>query len=464
MKRIAFLGLALTLSACARPATPTRSAPPPRPVHAVAGLTTDTAFAAEVKAAFLHAWEGYVRYAWGHDELLPVSRSYRDWYSAPLLMTPVDAYDTMVLMGLTQQADSDKALILGHLSFDHDMTVQVFEVNIRLMGGLLSAYQMDGDPRWLKLATDLADRLMPAFKSPTGMPYVRVNLATGATSDPRNNPAEIGTLQLEFRLLSRITGDPRYAKAAERAQDGVYDRRSKIGLVGTILDVNTGKWLDPASHIGGRIDSYYEYLLKSWLLFGDAHDHEMWTTSVDALNRYVADSTSTGLWYGVANMDTGRRMRTTFGALQAYFPAELALSGDLPRAESLMSSVYSMWTRYGIEPESFDYVTGKILDPGYDLRPEALESAYYLFMLTGNERYREMGRDIFHRIVAATRVPDGFTWLTDIRTKKKGDGMPSFFLAETLKYAYLIADPGALDFDKVIFNTEAHPLRFVPAR
>ncbi len=464
MKRLVLLGLALGLTACSHPSgRPSSHASTPsvptRPVHAVAGLKTDTAFAREVKDAFRHAWHGYVRYAWGHDRLKPVSETYHDWYSSPLLMTPMDAYGTMRIMGLTQEADSDKALILGHLSFDHDMMVQVFEVNIRLLGGLLAAYQRDHDPRWLALAKDLGNRLMPAFKSPTGMPYVRVNLATGATADADNNPAEIGTLRLEFGLLSRITGDPRYADAARRADEAVFQRRSKIGLVGTIIDVDNGKWLNPASHVGGRIDSYYEYLLKSWLLFGDAQDHRMWTSSVDSLNKYVADSTSTGLWYGVVDMNTGKRTATTFGALQAYLPAVLALSGEMGRAESLMNSVYSMWTRYGIEPEAFDYETGKILDPGYDLRPEALESAYYLFVLTGNERYRDMGRDIFHRIVKATRVANGFTRLTDIRTQKKGDGMPSFFLAETLKYAYLLADPGALDFDKVIFNTEAHPLR-----
>ncbi len=458
MKRSIVLWLLVALAGCGRPSpSPTTGAP--RSIHSVSGLATDSAFAADVEEAFRHAWHGYVRDAWGHDELLPVSRGFRDWYGTPLLMTPVDAWDTMVLMGLDGAADSAKALILDHLSFDHDMPVQLFEVNIRLLGGLLSAYQIDKDPRWLGLATDLGNRLLPAFDSPTGMPYVRVDLATGATEEPHNNPAEIGTLQLEFSLLSRLTGDPRYEAAVRAADDTLYAHRSPIGLVGSTIDVESGTWLDTTSHVGGGIDSYYEYLLKAWLLLGDEHYHDMWTRSEQALDRYVADERDGHLWYGPVDMNTGARTGTTFGALQAYLPAVLALGGDVPRAERLMESVYSMWTRYGIEPESFDYATGEVLSPGYVLRPEAIESAYYLFVLTGDERYRSMGRDMFERIVKATRVDDGFTRLKDVRTGEKGDWMPSFFLAETLKYAYLLADPSALDFDAVVFNTEAHPLR-----
>jgi mannosidase alpha-like ER degradation enhancer 2 len=464
----------ILLAGCAPPEDAARmSVPDVRPVHAASGLTTDSAFASEVKEAFLHAWEGYARYAWGHDQLRPLSRSFRDWYSSPLLMTPVDGYDTMMLMGLTAQADSAKALILNELSFDHDMTVQVFEVTIRLLGGLLSSYQLDGNPRFLELARDLADRLMPAFGSPTGMPYRWVNLATGDTSAPEgrsrranagptSNPAEIGTLTLEFGLLSKLTGDPRYMDAVKKAVQQLYDRRSPLGLVGSVIDVDTGQWTNTTSHVGGGIDSYYEYLLKAWLLFGDDDFRHMWETSRDAMNTYVADSVSGRLWYGQVDMNTGQRTGTRSGALAAYLPAVLALGGDLPRAEHLMGSVYAMWTTFGVEPEAFDYTTMQITSPGYPLRPESIESAYYLYVLTGDEHWRDMGRDMFHRVVNATRVDDGFAHVDDVRTGEQGDGMESFFLAETLKYAYLLADPSALDFDHVVFNTEAHPLRPVP--
>jgi len=225
--------------------------------------------AARVRAEFLHAWSGYEQYAWGHDELKPLTHEARDWYGPSLLMTPVDSLDTLLLMGLHDEAEKAKALIVEKLSFDYDINVKNFEITIRLLGGLLSSYQMTGDPRLLRLADDLGTRLLPVFDSPTGMPYTYVNLKTGKTSGPRSNPAEIGTLILEFGTLSRLTHKPIYFTKAKNALVQLYKRRSKIGLVGDEIDVETGQWTSTTSHVGGGIDSYYEYLLKCARLFGD---------------------------------------------------------------------------------------------------------------------------------------------------------------------------------------------------
>ncbi|HSK64478.1 MAG TPA: glycoside hydrolase family 47 protein, partial [Pyrinomonadaceae bacterium] len=225
--------------------------------------------AAEVKAEFLHAWNGYKKHAWGHDDLKPLSKTHHDWYAQPLLMTPVDALDTMILMGLKDEADATRKYIVENLSFDKDIEVQNFEITIRLLGGLLSGYQMTGDTRLLNLAEDLGTRLLPVFDSPTGMPYRYVNLKTGKTSRPISNPAETGTLLVEFGTLSKFTGKPVYYDKAKRALVETYNRRSKIGLVGEWINVETGEWTKTDSHISGAIDSYYEYLLKCWLHFGD---------------------------------------------------------------------------------------------------------------------------------------------------------------------------------------------------
>ena len=338
--------------------------------------------------------------------------------------------------------------------------VQVFEVTIRLLGGLISAYQMDGDPRFLTLATDLGRRLLPAFGSPTGMPYRFVNLRTGAVSGPVSNPAEIGTLMLELGTLSKLTGDARYYDAAKRGMVELYRRRSAIGLVGSTINVETGEWVERDSHVSGGIDSWYEYLLKSWLLFRDPDFRRMWRTSIAAANRWLPDGRPTGWWYGHVDMNTGARGPTRFGALDAFLPAVLAKSGDLPRAERLMPSVLRMWTTFGIEPEEIDYVTMQPTETGYVLRPEAIESVYYLYRLTGNERWRDMGRVMVDSLLHYTRSETGFTALRSVVTKERRDEMESFFLAETLKYAWLLfAPPETLDFDGVIFNTEAHPIR-----
>ena len=468
------------------------------------------ALAARVRAEMLHAWRGYERYAWGHDELRPVSRTTRDWYAEPLLMTPVDALDTLLLMGLDDEAAKARALIVerlgvgrgvagpatggaaagehgarpatggaaagergarrstpGAAAFDQDLSVKTFEITIRMLGGLLSGWQLTGDPRLLRLADDLGTRLLPAFASPTGMPYTFVNLKTGKTRGPRSNPAEIGTLLLEFGTLARATGKQVFYDKAKHAVVELYRRRSPLGLVGEEIDVETGRWTSRASHVGGGIDSYYEYLLKCWRLFGDAECGAMWRESIGALDRYLADDAPTGFWYGQVDMLTGKRTATEFGALHAFLPAVLALGGDLGRARRLEASCFKTWNLHGVEPEVVDYRTMAVVEAGYPLRPEIVESAYYLRHYTRDPRYLEMGRTFLAGLLAHCRTDAGYTVLKNVVTKEKGDLMPSYFLAETLKYLYLIFAPDqALDFDQVIFNTEGHPLRrdFKPRR
>jgi len=420
----------------------------------------DAQMAERVKQQFLHAWDGYKKYAWGHDELRPLSKSYRDWYASSLYMTPVDALDTMVLMGLKEAAAEDRELIDNNLSFDKDISVKNFEITIRMLGGLLSSYQLTGDNRLLDLATDLGNRLLPVFNSPTGMPYVNVNLKTGAVSGVETNPAEVGTLLLEFGTLSKITGNPVYYTKAKHAVMELFSRRSKIGLVGDGINIQTGQWTGADSSVSGGIDSYYEYLLKGWLLFGDKDCERMWKESIAALNEHVADDAPTGLWYGHVDMNTGKRTYSYFGALDAFFPGELALSGDVARARRLEDSAFKMWNVAGIEPEVLDYSTMKIVYPGYPLRPEIIESAYYLHHFTNDPEYLRMGQTFYDSLVKYCRTDVGFAALKDVRTKEKVDDMESFFLAETLKYLYLLYAPaGTVDLNRVVFNTEAHPLR-----
>ncbi len=416
--------------------------------------------AAKVRAEFLHAWQGYHQYAWGHDELLPLSKGFKDWYGTSLYMTPVDALDTLILMGLNPQANETRELIAKNLSFDKDIYVKNFEITIRMLGGLLSSYQLTGDKRLLALAEDLGKRLLPAFGSPTGMPYVFVNLKTGAVRGTESNPAEVGSLLLEFGTLSKLTGNPVYYDKAKRALVEIYNRRSPIGLVGESINVETGKWTSTDSHVSGGIDSYYEYLLKASILFGDKDCERMWKQSIASLNQYVADEAASGLWYGHVDMLTGKRAATEFGALDAFFPAVLALSGDLNRAQRLLDSCYKMWNVYGIEPEIFNYSTMKGTEFGYQLRPEIIESTYYVYFFTGNSRYLQMGQTYFDALVKNCRTETGYAALRGVDTMEKRDAMESFFLAETLKYLYLLYAPkSTLDLHAVVSNTEAHPLR-----
>jgi mannosidase alpha-like ER degradation enhancer 2 len=447
--------LSITVLACGS------RAPAPTPAPRPDGADGERAALAErVRAELRHAWRGYEQHAWGRDELTPVTRGARDWYPEPLLITPVDSLDTLLLAGLTEEAARAQALIVETLSFDRDISVKVFEVTIRVLGGLLSGYQMTGDKRLLALADDLGARMLPAFESKTGMPYRFVNLRTGVRDGVVSNPAEIGTLILELGVLAKLTGKPVYYDKAKQALVALHERRSKLGLVGSTIDVETGAWVDRSSHVGGGIDSYYEYLLKGWILFEDEDLGRMWKDGIAALNAHVADEAPSGLWYGPVDMDSGARKGSEWGALEAFLPAVLVLGGDLERARRLQASSYLMWTTAGIEPDGFDYRTMKVIHPSYPLRPEIIESAYYLHRATGDRQYLDQGVRFLDDLVACCRAEAGYAGLKDVATKEKADLMHSFFLAETLKYLYLLFAPDdVLDLKAVVFNTEAHPLR-----
>ena len=434
--------------------------------HADARAPEDPAVtAARVKSEFLHAWDDYVKYAWGHDELMPLSKKPKDWYGQSLLMTPVDALDTLLVMGLKDQADQDRQLIDTKLDLDKDIYVKNFEITIRLLGGLLSSYELSHDPKLLALAKDLGARLLPAFDSPTGMPYQFVNLRTGKTRGAESNPAETGTLILEFGTLSKLTGDPQFYAKAKRALVATYDRRSSIGLVGDGINVETGKWTSTDSHVSGGIDSYYEYLWKCSVLFADQDCIKMWQGTIPAVDKYLPDELDGRLWYGHVDMDTGRRTSTEYGALDAFFPGLLAFSGDIPRARRLQDSGYYMWDLNHMEPEVYDYKNDKLEYPGYELRPEMVESTYYLWHLTRDPVYLDHARRMFADFVKYCRNGVGYTALKSVVTKEKKDDMESFVFAETFKYYYLIfAPPSTLDFDSIVFNTEAHPLLRTPPK
>ena len=432
-----------------------------------------TAMASSVKAEFLHAWNGYKKHCWGHDDLKPVTKTCRDWYGTSILMTPVDSLDSLYILGFKKEADATREYIAKNLSFDKDIDVQNFEITIRILGGLISSYQITNDKRLLSLADDLGTRLLPVFDSPTGLPYKYVNLKTGKVREAVSNPAETGTLLIEFGTLSKLTGKPVYYEKAKRSLVETYKRRSPIGLVGTNINVETGKWTNTDSHVSAEIDSYYEYLLKCAILFDDQECRTMWEDSISKVHTYLADEGEnmskknvTGpvivgdLWYGHADMNTGKRTATTTGALDAFFPGLLALDGDLNRARALQDSMFKMWQVHGIEPEVFNYKAGKVEYAGYPLRPEIVESAYVLYQYTKDPKYLAMGKRMFEDLVKHCRTDDAYAGLKSVVTKEKADYMHSFALAETFKYFYLLfADEKTLNFKSVVFNTEAHPIK-----
>ena len=414
--------------------------------------------AGEVRAETGRCWQAYQKYARGYDVLLPLSRSGTNWYEESLNISPVDAFSSMVVMGLTGKADTILEYVADSVDYVKDFDVKVFEVNIRILGGLVSMYHLSGQQRILEKARDFGDRLLPAFQSPTGIPYFWVNLKTGEVKGSRVNVAEAGTYLLEMGMLSYFTGDPVYYQAAKRSTRAIYERRSEIGLVGEVIDVETGEWINPSSHICAGIDSYYEYLCKGWLLFGDPELKQMWDESIAAVLRYIPEKRDSLTWYGRVDMHTGEHTSSVVTLWDAFMPSLLAVSGHMEEAEELQRTWDWLWNRYGPEPMIYDYRKDSILNPQYDLNPEIIESAWYLWELTGEQRYMDMLQGYWEDLLEYCRTDVAFTALENVITKEKRDYMATYFLAETLKYFYLaFADQQMYTLKTTVFSTEAHP-------
>ena len=423
-------------------------------------VTRASFLARDVKEETLRTWKAYTTYAWPHDDLLPLSKRYSDRYGESISIAPIDAYSSLKVMGLASEAKRIEDFVVGDFTFDKDDYVKVFEVNIRILGGLLCMYEMSGDSRILEKARQFGDRLLPAFRSPTGLPYYFVNLRTGATRGKIVCVAEAGSYLFEFGILSYYTGNPVYYQTAKRADLKLHSMRSPIGLLGRDVNVETGEWTVTQSVVGAYADSYFEYLYKSWLLFKDPEIKRIWDASIEAIQRCIAEPRGRLLWYGKVDMKTGRKVSSEVTLWDAFFPGLLALSGDLPRAARSDEAWDLLWRRHGLIPMVYDYDRDQIVNPYYQLNPEVIESAFYLWHYTGDPLYLRNVERYYADIKEHCRTEVAYCHIEDVRTMKQADEMETFFIAETLAYCYLTFDKGnPVNPDDYVFSTEAHPFR-----
>jgi len=419
--------------------------------------TYKTIWSEHVKNETKRTWQAYQQYAWGYDVLLPISKGAKNWYNEPLYISPIDGYSTFKVMGLEKEAKRIETYVTDSVSFDKDIFVKIFEVNIRVLCGLLAMYQYTENPKVLEQAKDFADRMLPAFESGTGIPHYWVNLKTGEVKGDTVNVAEAGSYTFEMGILSYYTQDPIYYQKAKQATRAVFERRSKIGLVGETINIETGEWINTNSHICAGIDSYYEYMYKTWLLFEDTEVKEMWDKSIMAINNYLPEIKDSLLWYGRVDMYSGNKTSSVITLYDAFFPAILAIAGDIDRAEQLQHSWEWLWNKYGLEPMVYDYSSHTPNYPVYDLSPEIIESAYYLYEITGNEKYREMSLKFYQDILKHCKTEIAFSAVENVETMEKRDYMATYFIAETLKYFYLVfQDNPEVNIKDYVFSTEAH--------
>ncbi|XP_051749671.1 mannosidase, alpha, class 1B, member 1b isoform X1 [Ctenopharyngodon idella] len=444
-----------------------------------------------VREAFRHAWKGYKDYAWGHDELKPISKSYGEWFG--LGLTLIDALDTMWILGLKEEFAEAREWVAKELSFDKNVDVNLFESTIRILGGLLSTYHLTRDSMFLDKAKDIGSRLMPAFNTASKIPYSDVNIGKGTAHPPRwtsdSTVAEVTSIQLEFRELSRLTGDPKYKLAVMEVMKQVHKLDGKQdGLVPMFINTNNGLFSHQGIYtLGARADSYYEYLLKQWIQGGKTENELLddYLQAVEGVKKnLVKKSTPLDLTF-VGELSHGH-FSPKMDHLVCFLPGTLALGAHygLPAdhmelAKQLIETCYQMYAQMetGLSPEIVHFnmhegstkdVDVKIADRHNLLRPETVESLFYLYRFTKDKKYQQWGWEILQNFNKYTRVPTGgYTSINNVcdpAYPSPRDKMESFFLGETLKYFYLLfsEDPNLISLDKYVFNTEAHPLPIWP--
>lgn len=444
-----------------------------------------------VRSLFYHGFNGYMDNAFPEDELQPLTCTGRgrdktnednlgiNDVCGDYALTLIDSLDMLPLLGDQKAFELGVKNVIDLVSFDVDSKVQVFEVTIRVMGGLLSAHQYASLPElnstigWyqgelLSLATDLGNRLLPAFDSPTGIPYPRINLRHGMQFRTPPDTTETcaagaGSLVLEFALLSELTGDFRFKDVAQKAFREVWDRRLDLGLVGNTLDVDSGSWTSSYTGIGAGVDSFYEYALKAWVFLDDNYFYGVWKDSYTSIQRHILDDD--GLFYRNVHVRTGFPITNYVDSLSAFYPGLLVLAGKIEQAIKSHLIYQSLWTRYRGLPERFNYHSLQVDMPWYPLRPEFIESTYYLYRATKDPFYLAVGKQVVQDLLEL-RQECGFAVVSDVVSRTFDNRMESFVLSETLKYLFLLFDEGhplnALH-SNWIFSTEGHPF-FRPVR
>jgi len=336
--------------------------------------------------------------------------------------------------------------------------------------------------------------------------------------------AELGSLALEFTRLSQITRDPKWYDAVQRIMVVFAQQQNHTNLPGMWPLVVNPRDLDLASGtvftLGAMSDSLYEYLPKMFALLGGSAMYEsMYRDAMSAAVEHtlfrpmlpedpdilIAGSARAGgqgeiqlepqgqhlvcfaggmlalggrLMQDPAHVSLGRKV--TEGCTWAYKHSPLGImpeifnmlpcdkaacawnestwhAGVLARAGDQNSDVASV-----IESRRLPKGFTSMDDRRYLLRPEAIESVFILYRITGDPELQEVAWEMWQNIDRHTKTDIANAALTDMSDSNapKADSMESFWTAETLKYFYLIfSEPSLISLDDYVFNTEAHPFR-----
>uniref|UniRef100_A0A6I8N827 alpha-1,2-Mannosidase n=1 Tax=Ornithorhynchus anatinus TaxID=9258 RepID=A0A6I8N827_ORNAN len=433
------------------------------------------------------AWDSYKQYALGKNELRPLTKNGHvgNMFGGLRGATVIDALDTLYIMELEDEFQEAKSWVENSFNVNVNGEASLFEVNIRYVGGLLSAYYLTGHEIFRTKAIELGEKLLPAFNTPTGIPRGVINLGSGMSwswgwaSAGSSILAEFGSLHLEFVHLTELSGNPLFAEKVKTIRQVLNRIEKPHGLYPNFLSPATGSWVQHHVSIGGLGDSFYEYLIKSWLASDktDTEAKKMYDDALEAIETHLVKKSAGGLTYiaewrgGILDHKMGHLAcfsggMIALGAEGAAGPKKqhyVELAAEITR--TCRESYARSDTKLG--PEAFRFDSGseatatRLSERYYILRPEVVESYMYMWRVTHDPKYRQWGWEVVLALEKYCRVGAGFSGIRDVyTTTPTHDNMQqSFFLAETLKYLYLLfSEDHLLSLEDWVFNTEAHPL------
>ncbi|PSR93864.1 glycoside hydrolase [Coniella lustricola] len=484
-----------------------------------AGTGGNATRAAAVKEAYQYAWDAYNEYAWGYDELQPLSKTAtNDWYGWGV--TIVDGIDTAIIMNLTQIVAKELAYIA---TIDFSTTsygdVEVFDTNIRYLGGLLSAYdllksgqfptagyiQADIDAL-LSQAIVLANKLAYSFNTPSGIASGTYTVsATGVTYNSTNT-ASAGTFLLEWYRLADLSGNASYRHIVDRGEAPLVNPSPSPvfpGLVGTQFDTTSGEMLNFAGGWHSTVDSFLEYLIK-------VYHYKVTNTTTFYKDFWLEAASSTASYlavhpYGfpdltfISELDDNGTLTDFMDDYSCFIGGNLLLGCKVTGLDSLcdlgiaaadgchqtynttltgLGPIYWGWydsatNEQPADPDrDVDAATrawaeeyGYFIEYGdevYASFPESIESWFYAYRITGDQRWADYVWDAFLAINSTARNDVAFATVNNVNMPFGGsqsNSLDSFFFAEVLKYIYLtFEDPSVVDLGQYVFNTESHPV------
>eukprot|EP00756_Hemistasia_phaeocysticola_P041265 Hpha_TRINITY_DN16906_c1_g14::TRINITY_DN16906_c1_g14_i1::g.55276::m.55276/K01230/MAN1; mannosyl-oligosaccharide alpha-1,2-mannosidase len=474
---------------------PPRTDPASLPYFTSSGPNSDPSTRREaVLEALHHSFKHYTKIAWGRDELKPVSGRPHEWAAGSIGLTIVEALPTLWLAGLHEEFHRGRDWVREKMNVKPRGGISPFEFTIRVVGGLLSAYEVSGErfPEFVQRAKEVADRLLKGFDE-DGLPAALVDMASGFKTRYWGwAPAgalvmsEFTSLQLEYRTLSLHTKDPSFDMAATWCEDMAIAGLPPDGLPHAFFRRGEGYVKSTRISVTAHGDSYYEYLLKQYLLTGgkELRYKQYWEKAANALLRHVVVRYPEA---GITTINEGFRNGANIKAGTdmdhlACFAGGMFALGSLHLQDSSSKKEYFEAGRNithacraiysampgGIAPEISAWSGGReglvirAKAIHYNLRPEYAESLFYLWRTTRDPIYREWGWDMFNTLQKNCRTKYGFAGLKDVRPNSppRDDWMPGFFFSETLKYLLLLfSDDSLVPLDRWVFNTEGHPLK-----